>query len=167
MTREDSSTARSILVLGVGNEFRNDDGIGVIIARRLEHLALPDVAIAEIRGEGGELMEAFSRADSVIVVDAVSSNADPGTIVRFNARDQKIPTDFFHYSSHAFSLAESIELAKVLGSLPPQCVVFGIEGLDFSSGTTISHPVSGATERLMSVILEEIESLRSVPAACA
>ncbi len=112
-------------------------------------------------------MEAFSRASSVIVVDAVSSNADPGTVFRFDARGQKIPADFFHYSSHAFSLAESVELARVLGSLPRQCVVFGIEGFDFGSGTAISPAVSVAAERLMSMILEEIDTLKSVPAIFA
>ncbi|MFN4152349.1 MAG: hypothetical protein ACK4IX_15520, partial [Candidatus Sericytochromatia bacterium] len=48
---------------------------------------------------------------------------------------------FFNYSTHAFSLAESIELSRVLGELPDNLIIYGIEGKNFSTGQNVSKEV--------------------------
>jgi hydrogenase maturation protease len=119
-------------------------------------MALPDVVVVEHSGDGTALMQTWRGAQRVFIVDAVSSRSAPGTIRRFDARDETIPTRFFHYSTHAFSLAEGLELARVLGQLPPRLVVYGVEGRDWSPGGELSEPVARAALEVAEAIVEEL-----------
>lgn len=146
----------SVLCIGIGNEFRRDDGIGIEVARVLRTMKLPHVRVIEQTGEGAALMDAWAGAERVILVDAVLSGQTPGTIYRINAHEQKIPRDFFSYTTHAFSVAEAIEMARTLNQLPPVLLVYGIEGKDFSEGTGLSRVVEEAVQQVLEQIVGEI-----------
>src|SRR3972149_2149869 len=107
-----------VLVIGVGNEYRGDDGLGLFAVRQIKAKNLSNVTVIETSGEGAALIETWRSAGIVIAIDAVQSGAKAGTIHRFDASVEPLPGDFFHYSTHAFSLAEGIELARVLNLLP-------------------------------------------------
>ncbi len=145
-----------IVVIGVGNVFRGDDGLGLVVARRLSTLDLDGVAVLEQSGEGTALIETWENAARVIVVDAVSSGSEPGTIHRFEAVDQPLPALFSGGSTHAFGLAEAIELARNLDRLPDQLVVYGVEGKSFELGTGLSEEVKAAVEDLGVRIVQEL-----------
>jgi hydrogenase maturation protease len=113
-----SSQKSRVLVIGVGNDYRHDDAVGLIVARRLREKNLQHVTVREMSGEGAALIAAWQGADCVIIVDAVQSGAAPGTIFRVEAHREPIPTNFFHCSTHAFGVAEAIETARSLGQLP-------------------------------------------------
>lgn len=149
---------QTLLVIGVGNRYRGDDGAGVAVARRISDLHLRDVVVREETGEGSSLVEAWANASNVIIVDAASSGSTAGTIHRFNASNQSIPTGFLHYSSHAFGVAEAIEVARALSTLPQQLVVFGIEGARFSTGVGLSPEVELAADDVASSIVREFHS---------
>jgi hydrogenase maturation protease len=148
-----------ILVIGVGNEFRNDDGVGISVARKLKELNLDNVIVIEQSGEGTALMECWSAGEMVFVVDAVSSGANAGTIFRINAQAQTIPANFFNYSTHKFSLAEGVELSRALGELPAHFFIYGIEGKNFSAGEKISEEVRNAMEIVVKEIADTITSV--------
>ena len=106
-----------------------------------------------LSGEGAELMDAWRSADRVVLVDAASSGAAPGTIHRFDAAATTVPSGLFHYSSHQFSVAEAIELGRILGRLPARMTIYGIEGRDFSYGERLSPEVAAAAEGVEGEIL--------------
>jgi hydrogenase maturation protease len=137
----------------VGNWYRSDDAVGLVVARKVKSRNLPGVVVREGSGEGAALMEAWKDADSVIIIDAASSGSTPGTIHALDAGLTTIPSAFFHYSSHTFSVAEAIELARVLNQLPPQLIVYGIEGKNFSAGVGLSPEVERASEELVGSLL--------------
>jgi len=147
-----------VLVIGLGNIYRNDDGAGIIIARRLRRDAWSGVVVREENGGGAALMEAWKDAARVVLVDAVQSGAPPGTIHRLDANCGPIPSRFFHYSTHAFGLAEAVELARVLNQLPPRLILYGIEGKDFGAGEGLSPEVAAAMDELLSGLRQEIQS---------
>jgi len=147
------ATASKVLVIGIGNRFRRDDGIGPILADRLAARGIESI---EQSGEGTALMEAWSQADHVILIDAASSGAPPGTVHRFDAASEAVPAGLFHYSSHQFAVAEAIEMARVLGRMPQRMDVFGIEGYDFSYGEGLSPEVSRSIDRAEGLILAEL-----------
>jgi hydrogenase maturation protease len=139
------------LVFGIGNEYRRDDAVGLVVARRIKARAPAHVSIFEHCRDGASLMEAWNnspalllkaqRESGVIIIDAVHSGAEPGTVFRFEAHAQPVPAKFFHCSSHAFGLAEAIEMARVLHQLPPCLIVYGIEGKNFAAGKGLSAEV--------------------------
>ena len=145
------------LVIGLGNPFRSDDGVGPVIARQLRAMEMPGVAVREESGEGASLIEAWKNAVQAILIDAVESGAAPGTIHRLDATSTPVPSRFFHYSTHAFSVAEAVELARTLGRLPPRLIVYGIEGRDFSAGERLSPEVAASVDELLRRVRQEID----------
>lgn len=125
-------------IIGVGNAMRGDDGIGHEAVRRLRSLLPDSVGVRVVSGDGTLLMDAWQDSDFAVVIDAISTGGQPGTVYRLDAATEHFPSDFFHYSSHAFSLAEAIELARALGTLPPKLIVYGVEGARFESGEGLS-----------------------------
>ena len=152
------NAAVQTLVIGVGNPMRGDDGAGCALAQRLRALKLPNVIVREESGEGASLIEAWQDAADGMVIDAAQSGAAPGTICRFDASRAPIPARFFHYSTHAFSVAEAIELARALDRLPARLIVYGIEGRDFGAGEKLSPEVAAAIDELAMRIRHELPS---------
>jgi hydrogenase maturation protease len=148
-----------IRIIGIGNTFRSDDGAGIAIARSLRQRLPEGVALLEQSGEGTALLEAWKGARVVVLVDAVQSGAAPGTIHRLDAYADPIPPAFFRYSTHAFSVAEAVQLARVLSQLPPRVIVYGIEGRNFSAGEGLSAEVAEASAKMAARVLDEVRSL--------
>lgn len=148
------------LIIGLGNEYRRDDAVGLIVARRVKDAAPEHARVLEQSGEGAGLMESWKDADAVILIDAVHCGAKPGTLHRLDAHTQPIPTRFFHYSTHAFSVAEAIELARVLGQLPPRLILYGIEGKTFEAGLGLSPEVEKAAQKVVGRVLGDLRGDR-------
>jgi hydrogenase maturation protease len=149
--------ARRTLVIGIGHPDRGDDAAGRMVATRLRDRAPEGVRIVETDGEAGKLLDLFSEADDVIVVDAGLSGARPGTIHRLDAVAAPLPRPMFAMSSHAIGLVESIELARTLGSLPRRCVVYAIEAERFDLGAGLSPAVAAAVDAACARVLDELQ----------
>ncbi len=132
------------LIIGVGNALCGDDGAGHAVIDHLAALELAGVELAAVRGEALELIDAWSSAESVIVVDAASSGQPVGTIRRMDATDADLPAVVERTSSHGFGLAEAVALARNVGRLPARLVVYTIEGRAFAAGEPMSPPVAAA-----------------------
>lgn len=144
------------LVIGIGNEYRHDDAVGLYIVRKLQERELLNCDIKESPGEGTYLMDSWQARDKVIVVDAVQSQSKPGKIHRIDTREIEIPDDWFKSSSHLFSLPQAIKLSQTLGTLPKELIIYGIEGDLFNTGTEMSPAVLDSTEKLMEMIIDEL-----------
>ena len=149
---------RSIKIIGVGNPFRGDDAAGRAVARALRARALPGVTVLEATGEGGTLMDAWADADMVILVDAARAHGHPGTIHRFDVRQEALPAYFFHYSTHAFSVAEAVQLAHALDQLPPTLLIYGIEGANFETGAGLSPMVEAAVSTVVDRVCADVRA---------
>ncbi|MGA7306581.1 MAG: hydrogenase maturation protease [Rhodothermales bacterium] len=142
----------AIKIIGIGNPYRRDDAAGLEAVRQIRRLGLPGIDFEEASGEGADLMDRWAGREYVILIDAVRSNAVAGTLHRLDASRQPIPQRFFSYSTHAFSVAEAVELARTLGRLPRELIIFGIEGLDFSAGEGLTPAVEKALEKLVEAV---------------
>jgi hydrogenase maturation protease len=145
------------LIIGIGNEYRSDDAVGLVVARRLKERLADSVTILEQSGDGAALMEVWRGAETVIIIDAMMSGAAPGTIRRFDASAQQIPKSGFCCSTHAFGVAEAIELARALGNFPQHLVVYGIEGKNFAAGVGLSAEVEKAAGETVRQALATIQ----------
>jgi len=149
------------LLIGVGNEFRNDDALGILVAREIRRRNIPGVAVVERSGEGTALMEAWASAAQIIIVDAIFPAKSPGEIHRLDAVQEEIPRGFFHYSSHTFGVAEAVAMAKQLGTLPARLILYGIEGKEFGEGVGLSDQVLRSIPALIAMIEEDLHALHA------
>jgi len=149
------------LLIGVGNEFRNDDALGILVAREIRRRNFPGLTVVERSGEGTALMETWAGAELVIMVDAIFSGKVPGVIHRLDAAHDEIPRGFFHYSSHAFGVAEAVAMARELQGLPPRVIIYGIEGKEFGDGVGLSDQVVKNIPHLIAMIEEDLHAVHA------
>lgn len=109
------------LVIGLGNPLRGDDAAGLLVADRIRSTRVCRSTCAAY-----ELLDLWDGEDDVVVVDAMCSGANPGTVRVFDATREALPEASFA-STHSVGLSESVELARSLGRLPDQLTVYGIE----------------------------------------
>lgn len=148
---------QNIMLIGVGNEFRHDDAIGLLILRKLRKHLPKTILTIEVSGEGTALIELWQTSQLVYLFDAVSSGSEIATIHRIDTHTQSIPAQFFPYSSHAFGVAEAVELARSLHQLPNQLILYGVEGNNFAPGIGLSKGVKQAAEIVVQRVLSELE----------
>lgn len=146
------------LFIGVGNEYRSDDGLGPCVARELRRRALSHVTVVEEVGEGVSLMQLWRDAREVVLVDAMCSSEPVGSLHRFDVSASPLPKQSFRYSSHSIGLVECIEMARELQQLPPTVIVYGIVGQTFAPGRGLSDPVVRAVPELIAMIEQDLMS---------
>jgi hydrogenase maturation protease len=142
-------------IIGIGNDFRSDDAVGLLVARKLKEL-YPDFDIIESDGNGVDLLSIFQEYDKVIIIDAAIADnpEDVGQIreikvtLDFNFSDLKI------YSSHSFSLLEALKMGKQLSILPEELYLYLILSKNFSFGQEISEAVKKASEKILDIIIK-------------
>ena len=152
------SPSHSTVIIGVGNEDRRDDAVGLIVARCLRKTLPPAVVIHEESGDSIRLMELWKGSEVTIIIDAAQSGSKPGHIHRFEARESTLPKNVFQYSTHTFTLSHAVELARAMNELPSTLVIYGIEGENFDEGQGLSSALDRAARRLAdSIVLEVLE----------
>jgi hydrogenase maturation protease len=146
-----------VVVVGIGNEYRGDDAAGLLVARRLA--GLDGVEVRESSGEGAALMEILEGAAIAILVDAArtfGAGAEPGSVRRFDASAGPLPASLARSSTHAFGVAEAVEMARALGRLPARTVVYAIEGCAFEAGDRVSPEVERGVDEACALVLEQL-----------
>ena len=154
-----------VFVIGIGNPDRGDDGIGPAVARQLSGRVPPGVRVLELGGDVLALMEDWKGCSAVILVDAVAPIAEPGRIHRLDLAKSPLPVVFSPASTHAFGLAETVELARSLGRLPPFLVAYLIEGGQFEAGGPLSPMVAKAVETAVEQIALELSAIEETTRA--
>jgi hydrogenase maturation protease len=143
------------VVIGVGNRWRGDDGVGPAVLDALRDQVAPGVELIESDGEPTRLLDAFAGRSPVVMIDAVKTGAPPGTVHRFPA--DELPAGIgIGQSSHLVALVDTIAMGKLLGRLPQGLVVIGIEATDFDHGRDMTPPVAAAVETAVRAVLEEL-----------
>ncbi len=169
-------TGLRVVVAGIGNTLRRDDGAGPAIVERLEQLlsspcrpaitAENEVICAGPFGEPLDLLGCWDGADLALVVDAVRSGAHPGTLTLtwVDAPEGAGQPP----STHGLSILDVYRLAGVLGQAPARLALLGIEGEDFDHGEGLSQAVEEALTGAVQLALEVTrQPSRQLPADVA
>ena len=147
----------SILVLGIGNITMSDDAVGVRVVRRLrrEYLFTPDLAIVEGGLSGLALLPLLEETERLLVVDAVDNGAAPGTLIRLLG--DNLPIQFQHkFSSSQSGVPDLLAAAELLGFLPRETVVWGVQPAMMDFGFSFSPAVEASFEILLEKVLHEL-----------
>jgi len=152
-----SSASSGAVVIGVGNSWAGDDAAGVLVARLVRDRVPDGVAVAEHEGEPTALLDTWERSGLAIVVDATFGGGRPGAVRVLDATHEPLPAGFTGTSTHAFSLAQAIELGRALGRLPDRLLVVGIEGESFEAGAGPGPAVAAALEQGAAQVLARLD----------
>jgi len=147
----------SIRIIGLGNELRGDDAVGLLAARRLRQAVGNRAEVIEAEMAGVDLIELMRGARVVILIDAARSWQNPGIIHRLDASDSSIGVRVFPHSSHAIGISDALELARTIGILPARVIVYGIEAGNTEAGQGLSSPVAEALDEVVGRVIRECE----------
>ena len=142
------------IVIGVGNDFRRDDGVGLAVAQQIARRNLPGLRVVSGISEPAGLLEVWSGAARAVVIDGlVSSNSTPGRIRRWTGPDLETVAVL---SSHALGLAQTCALGQALARMPDELVVFTVDIVDTNHGTGLTPAVAAAVPDLVDAIVAEL-----------
>lgn len=150
------SSQERLLIVGIGNELRGDDGLGRLVARELAKNVAPNITIMEQSGEGTALMRLWENWPNVLLIDALKSGSPPGTIHRLDPIREPLPRWFGLSSSHSFGIAEAIALSRHLNKLPRTLRIIGIEAETFAAGVGLSISVVRSIPSLLNLARREM-----------
>lgn len=139
---------KNLLFVGIGNRLRSDDGVGSILAQRLEgRLNIIDVAAAP-ENYLGKIVQLDP--EEVWLIDAVDFKASAGTWQTFKAQDLGNAGLYFTHncSLELFSnyLSRQIDVPIFILGIQPKSVAFG---QDLSQEVTLALP--GIEEALIKI----------------
>lgn len=160
-----------LLVLGIGNILLRDEGAGVLVIRELEarvaggSLQLPaDVRLLDGGTLGLDLLPIISDARALVIVDAVDFRSDPGT-VRVLRGDDIVAALEGHVSPHQVGVGDLVATARLLGTLPADVALVGIQARDIAIGLDPSPSVLAAIPVAADAVLAEVASWAVPPEA--
>ncbi len=151
------------VVIGLGNPMMTDEGIGVAIVERLQQSAdLPDdVEVIDLGTGGLSVLHEIKGRNKAVFVDCAYMNATPATMRRFTpdeVRSAKLQT---RLSLHEGDLLQTLELARQLGDLPPEIVIFGIEPEQVTFNLGLSDVLKPRLDDYVTTICQELRSAKS------
>lgn len=146
------------VIIGMGNPFLADDGVGIAVAHAVARQLQQRVklTVTELHTGGIRLMEAMAGFRRAIVVDAMVSGAIPGTVQRFDPKEFVTTKNTF--SSHDTDFATAFDLGRMAGiTLPEQVSFWGIEAGEYDLfGERFTEAVCAAIPEAVKLIVAEI-----------
>jgi len=155
-----------VVVIGIGNEFRRDDGVGPLVVGELRALVPGGVRLAVSDGEPVRLLEEWEGAKLAVVIDAVlrsgAAGPAPGRTFRLEL-DRAAAGPAAGVSSHGLGLGDAISLARVLDMLPERLIVHAVEITDCGFGAGLSPAVAAAVPAVAAAVLGDLAPVPWIP----
>jgi hydrogenase maturation protease len=145
------------VVVGVGNPERGDDAVGWRVVDGLEGVVPRGVRLVRMSGcDPASLIGAWRDAGHAVVVDAMVSGAEPGTVARFDTTAHPLPPDVRLPSTHALGVQTAIDLARALDALPGRLCVIAVEGGRFDPGAPLNARMWDGVAEAVHAVLDEL-----------
>jgi len=151
--RSGATMTRRVLVAGVGNVLRGDDGFGPAVVELLRDL--PDQVTVIETGIGGIalLQELMAVYDGLVLIDAVQRGAPAGTLFLITPE----VGDAVHVPDvHLANPDRVLSMAKTLGVLPERVVIVGCQPAEIDE---LTQDLSPAVRRALPTAAARIEEI--------
>jgi hydrogenase maturation protease len=145
---------RRVLVAGIGNVFRSDDGFGPEVARRLAGVPWPEgVRVVDygIRGLhlAYDLLDAW---DALIMIDALPDRGGVGGVVLLDIAGEDVG-DGGQVDAHGMDPATVLATVGALGgSLPRRTLLVGCQVAETGDGMGLTPPIDAAVDEAVRTV---------------
>lgn len=155
---EDLGRSRTdVKIVGFGNKFRSDDGIGIRIIKELEKLEFfKDIEIIDGGTSGTDLIFWIKNCEKIIIIDAIDTGKNTGDIININVDDieEFERKDYRSLSLHDLNLADILKLIKAL-KINTRISIIGIKPKSVDFGDKLSPEIERKIPELISEIKKE------------
>jgi len=145
-----------VVVAGLGSEYRQDDGAGPAVARRIAEMVdyITDVGPM---GEPLDLLGRWDEADLAIVIDSMRSGAELGAVEVFDLSEADLERDLVGtttVSTHGIGFIGTLRLSRALDRAPSRVLLVAIEGRHFDQGMGLSEAVQNGVDQAVERIVD-------------
>lgn len=157
----------SVLVLGIGNLVMGDDGVGVLVAQRIqqEYRFGDNVEVMDGGTLGLDLLPKLENITNLVLIDAVETGHKAGTCVRLYGQELPIALET-KVSPHQMGLKDLLAVSELMGHSPKEMVLIGIQPGSLEMEIGLTPEVNAQLETLISNVLNELRNwgIRAMPA---
>lgn len=145
------------LILGLGNPLLRDDSVGLRVAQEVGALFAhePDIEVGEDYWGGLRLMERMIGFDRAIIVDAICTGAEPGSIHLLTPKD--VPTQR-SASAHDVNLPTALEIGRCAGAKLPELGQILLVGIEAADVQTFDETLTPQVEESIPRAIEAVKS---------
>ncbi len=148
-----------IKIFAVGNPLYGDDGVGkAVLDEMRSRTVFSDVEFYNAETDALSLIDRFSPDGLNIIVDAAKMGKNPGEICKFTPKNVALKIQWDHLSLHGFGLSETFAMAKQIGAMPKNVVIFGVEPEKIKIGKGLSEAVKNAVPTVVQMIEKEMKN---------
>lgn len=127
-----STSVKKILIIGIGNTLRSDDGVGAFVCTSIDKMNLPGVTIDIVQQLQVEMIEEMTHYDHVILVDASTTN----DTIQFEPLQENLQQTVS--SSHHINASLVQTLSQKLYNKTLSIYLCAIPATNFDNGDTLS-----------------------------
>ncbi len=142
-----------ILVAGVGNTLRGDDGFGPAVTELLGHLPAGAEVIETGTGGLALLQELMVGCDGLVIIDACDRGAAPGTVF---VLEPEVSPGVHVPDVHLANPDRVLSMAKTMGYLPDRVRIIGCQPLDIEE---MCQGLSPVVQRALPYAVQKIEEI--------
>ena len=164
LAHRDRGDTAPVLVLAVGNVLLGDDGVGQEVLGHLERLADrwgDHVEFLDGGTQGMALLGFLVGRRAVVFLDAVALGAAPGTLHRLRNQEVLMATPGARMTAHEASAGDLLRAAALVGQLPPEVMVIGVEPASLETGVGLSPAVQRSVPAALRAAVEALHGLVS------
>ena len=149
-----------LLVLGLGNPLCQDDGVGVVAVARILERWSPGSGVEMLEGGtlGLWLLPLLESYRTVLLVDAIRADGEPGTLVRVEG-EEVARAAAHRLSVHQVGVGDLMDAAQLRGTLPPKLTLLGVVPEAVSLGLGLTPRVERALPLLIQRVLDTCAEL--------
>jgi hydrogenase maturation protease len=157
-----------IVVLGLGNVLRRDEGLGIRVLQRLQERYAFSAEVQLVDGGtlGLDLLAYLEDAQRLLVLDATLTEGPPGTLIRL-AGDNVPAFLGMRSSPHEIGLADLLAVLRLRGLEPEEVVVLGMQPQVIELGWELSPTASARLDLLVEMAVSELNRWGATISACA
>ncbi len=143
------------VVLGVGNLIMGDEGLGVHCVEWLDSRLPADVVAIDGGTSTNELLGDLEYLDLLVIVDAIASTREPGSIVRLEG--DRIPSAFSNkLSPHQHGINDLLANLALLDRSPARVVLLGVVPKTIALGMELSAEIASVIPVVGQLVLDEL-----------
>jgi len=145
-------TKKDVRIIGFGNKYRSDDGIGIRVVEELEKLDFfKNIEIIDGGTCGTDLIFLIKGCSKIIIIDAIDAGQNTGDVVNIKVDDieEFIKKDYKSLSLHDLNLADILKLIKAL-KINADISIIGVKPKKMDFGDRLSPEIE---EKIPEIIL--------------
>jgi hydrogenase maturation protease len=148
----DGRARENLLVVGVGNTLREDDGVGIDLLRRLRRRFGPSLTCMEVYELDIVLAETIAGFSELLVIDArVTDDGEPYQIVPLQAKEVALPQGGF--VSHVFDWGVILALSRDCFGGTAEARLLGVSASHFGLSEELSPACAANAEKAFQYLL--------------